>query len=114
MIYPGFSTRLLSQGPNGEKAPIFEIAPGAVYTEVDIHSLRPEDIFVVSIAFSDNKNNYSAGSFIHNPVGSLYIHQSQDGCAVCLFSAGIVLQLSVNVWSGEGIKLQFDANAYLQ
>ena len=85
MVHPGFSTRLLWQGPNGEKALIFAIAPGAVYPEIDIHLPGPEEIFVVSGIFCDGKNNYPEGSFIHNPAGSSHIPQSQDGCVLFVF-----------------------------
>lgn len=83
--YPGFSTRLLWSEPSGRKALIFEIAPGAVYPALDVHSPGPEEVFVVSGSFCDGKNTYPAGSFIHHPAGTSHIPQSEEGCVLFVF-----------------------------
>lgn len=36
-LAPGFNMRLLWVGENGRKALMFEIAPGAVYPDLDVH-----------------------------------------------------------------------------
>ena len=84
-IHPGFTTRLLWTGENGRKALLFEIAPGAVYPELDIHAPGAEEVFVVSGTFCDGHTSYPAGSFIHNPAGSAHIPQSVEGCVLFVF-----------------------------
>lgn len=85
LCYPGFSTRLLWSEPNGRKALIFEIAPGAAYPVLDIHAHGAEEVFVVSGTFCDGKNTYPAGTFIHHPAGSSHIPQSKEGCVLFVF-----------------------------
>lgn len=84
-VHPGFSTRLLWSGPGGRKALIFEIAPGAVYPELDVHAPGAEEVFVVSGTFCDGKDTYPAGTFIHHPAGSSHVPQSKDGCTLFVF-----------------------------
>lgn len=83
--HPGFSARLLWRGENGRKALIFEIAPGAVYPELDVHAPGAEEVFVVSGTFCDGRNSYPAGSFIHHPAGTSHIPQSTEGCVLFVF-----------------------------
>lgn len=83
--FPGFGTRLLWSQPDGRKALIFEIAPGAVYPELDVHTPGPEEVFVVSGTFGDGANTYPAGTFIHYPAGSSHVPQSQEGCVLFVF-----------------------------
>lgn len=85
LVYPGFSTRLLWSEPSGRKALIFEIAPGAVYPELDVHAPGSEEVFVVSGTFCDGKDSYPAGTFIHHPAGTSHIPQSVDGCVLFVF-----------------------------
>lgn len=85
LVYPGFSTRLLWSGTNGRKAIIFEIAPGAIYPDIDIHAPGAEEVFVISGSFCDGKNTYPPGTFIHNPAGSSHKPQSIDGCKLFVF-----------------------------
>lgn len=82
---PGFSTRLLWSEPNGRKTLIFEIAPGAVYSDLDVHAPGAEEVFVVSGTFCDGKDSYPAGTFIHHPAGTSHIPQSVDGCVLFVF-----------------------------
>ncbi|MBS1158902.1 MAG: hypothetical protein H6R15_1321 [Proteobacteria bacterium] len=84
-IHPGFTTRLLWTGDNGRKALMFEIAPGAVYPELDVHAPGAEEVFVVSGTFCDGRNSYPAGTFIHHPAGSSHIPQSTEGCVLFVF-----------------------------
>lgn len=81
----GFSTRLLWTGENGRKALIFEIAPGAVYPELDRHWPGAEEVFVLSGSFCDGQNTYPAGTFLHHPAGSAHIPQSSEGCVLFVF-----------------------------
>lgn len=83
--YPGFSIRSLWTGENGRKALMFEIAPGAVYPELDVHAPGAEEVFVVSGDFCDGKNTYPAGTFLHHPAGSSHIPQSVNGCVLFVF-----------------------------
>lgn len=85
LVYPGFSIRLLWSAPNGRKALIFEIAPGAVYPDLDVHAPGAEEVFVVSGTFCDGKNTYPAGTFLHHPAGSSHVPQSTDGCMLFVF-----------------------------
>lgn len=84
-IHPGFRTRLLWRGDDGAKALIFEIDPGAVYPELDVHDPGPEEVFVLAGTFCDGETAYPAGSFIHNPAGSSHLPQSEDGCILFVF-----------------------------
>ena len=58
-----------SYGPGliGRNALIFDIAPGTVYPDLDIHAPGAEEVFVVSDTFCDGKNIYPARTFIHPP-----------------------------------------------
>jgi anti-sigma factor ChrR (cupin superfamily) len=85
MVYPGFSIRLLWSEPNGRKALIFEIEPGAVYPELDVHAPGAEEVFVISGIFCDGKNSYPPGTFIHHPAGTSHIPQSIEGCKLFVF-----------------------------
>lgn len=78
-LYPGFSVRPLWSEPSGRQALLFEIAPGAVYPELDLHTPGAEEVFVVSGTFCDGVNSYPAGTFIHHPAGSSHITPSGDG-----------------------------------
>ncbi|HEV8157627.1 MAG TPA: cupin domain-containing protein [Pyrinomonadaceae bacterium] len=85
-IFPGIRKRILWQGANGAEAQIVEIDEGATFTTLDIHGAGPEEVYVVSGVFSDGANDYSAGTFIHNPAGSSHIPQSKEGCVIFVFS----------------------------
>jgi anti-sigma factor ChrR (cupin superfamily) len=85
MVYSGFSTRLLWQDESGRKALMFEIAPGAVYPDLDVHAPGAEEVFVVSGEFCDGQNTYPAGTFIHHPAGTSHIPQSEAGCMLFVF-----------------------------
>ncbi|WP_283744671.1 cupin domain-containing protein [Sideroxydans sp. CL21] len=84
-IFPGIRKRILWQGANGAKAQILEIDAGAKFTTLDTHSPGPEEIFVVSGVFCDGVHDYSAGTFIHNPVDSAHIPQSKHGCVIFVY-----------------------------
>lgn len=64
---------------------ILEIDAGASFAKLDVHEPGPEEVFVVSGTFSDGVNEYSEGSFIHNPTGSAHIPQSATGCVLFVF-----------------------------
>lgn len=85
LCHPGFTTRLLWSEPSGRKALMFEIAPGAVYPELDVHAPGAEEVFVVSGVFCDGQNSYPAGTFIHHPAGSAHIPQSEEGCVLFVY-----------------------------
>ena len=84
-IYPGVRKRVLWQGPNGAKAQILEIDPGATFLKLDVHHPGPEELYVVSGTFNDGARDYPAGSFVHNPAGSSHLPQSRDGCVLFVF-----------------------------
>jgi hypothetical protein len=50
-----------------------------------VHTPGPEEVFVVSGVFNDGINDYTAGTFIHNPAGSTHVPQSKDGCVLFVF-----------------------------
>lgn len=84
-IYPGITKRELWRGAGGAKALVLEFAPGATFTELDEHFPGSEEIFVVSGIFSDGAQEYGPGTFIHCPMGSSHIPQSQTGCSIFVF-----------------------------
>ncbi|MHB8697692.1 MAG: cupin domain-containing protein [Sulfuricaulis sp.] len=84
-IFPGVRRHTLWQGTNGTKAQILEFDPGAKFTTLDTHSAGPEEVFVVSGVFNDGVRDYSAGTFIHHPVGSAHVPQSKPGCVIFVF-----------------------------
>ena len=84
-LFPGISIRTLWSEPNGRKAIIFEIAPGAVYPDLDIHAPGAEEVFVISGIFCDGKNSYPHGTFIHHPAGTSHKPQSIEGCKLFVF-----------------------------
>lgn len=84
-IYPGVTRTDLWRGASGAKALVLEFAPGATFTELDVHQPGPEEVFVVSGIFSDGVREYPAGSFVHNPAGSAHVPQSKDGCVLFVF-----------------------------
>lgn len=85
-IFPGISKRTLWQGENDANVQILEIAAGAKFATLDVHSAGPEKVFVVSGVFNDGIHDYPAGSFIHNPAGSAHIPQSKQDCVILVFS----------------------------
>ncbi|MBE9011296.1 cupin domain-containing protein [Pseudanabaenaceae cyanobacterium LEGE 13415] len=84
-IFPGIQARTLWQTANGRKAVILEIAPGAKWEGVDVHEPGSEEAFVLSGVFNDGTRDYPAGTFIHNPIGSTHIPQSETGCTLFVF-----------------------------
>ena len=82
---PGIKVRDLWRGPIGQLAQLVEIAAGARYPGVELHSPGPEECFVVSGVFNDGERDYPAGSFVHSPAGSGHVPQSKDGCTLFLF-----------------------------
>lgn len=83
-IAEGISERIIWEGENGKKAIIFEFSPGSKYPGIDKHEFGAEQIYVISGIFNDGKNDYHAGSFINNPIGSSHIPQSLNGCVVLI------------------------------
>lgn len=68
-----------------DKAMIVTIEPGSKWQGVDIHETRSEEIFVIDGVFSDGDRDYEAGTFIHYPVGSSHVPQSDLGCTIFVF-----------------------------
>lgn len=81
----GITLRPMWQGSAGSKSYVVDIAPGAVWPDLDIHEPGPEEVFVVSGVFNDGVRDYPAGSFIHCPAGSSHVPQSTTGCRLFLF-----------------------------
>jgi hypothetical protein len=63
-IFSGIRARQLWQGEHGGQAVMVEIEPGAI---------------------CDGTRDYSAGTFIHHPIGSSHIPQSTIGCTLFIF-----------------------------
>jgi anti-sigma factor ChrR (cupin superfamily) len=82
---PGIRRRVLWRDPSGAKALLVEIDAGCRFPELDVHEPGPEEVFVVSGVFNDGRNDYPAGTFIHNPAGSAHLPQSKTGCVLFLF-----------------------------
>jgi ChrR Cupin-like domain len=72
-------------GPNGAKAQVVDIEPGACWEGIDVHEPGPEEVYVVSGVFNDGVRDYPAGTFIHNPAGSSHVPQSKTGCRIFVF-----------------------------
>jgi anti-sigma factor ChrR (cupin superfamily) len=84
-IFEGISARQLWQGENGAQAVMVEIAPGAQWEGVDFHQDNSEEVLVISGVFNDGTRDYSAGTFIHHPIGSSHVPQSTIGCTLFIF-----------------------------
>lgn len=84
-VSEGISVRQLWQGEASSQAMVVEISPGAKWDGIDTHADNSEEIFVVSGTFNDGVRDYSAGTFIHHPVGSSHIPQSEIGCTLFVF-----------------------------
>lgn len=84
-VSEGISVCPLWQGKSSAQAMVVEIAPGAKWNGIDSHDDNSEEVFVVSGVFNDGVRDYSAGTFIHHPVGSSHIPQSATGCTLFIF-----------------------------
>jgi quercetin dioxygenase-like cupin family protein len=84
-IFPGISVCELWKNQAGSKAVVVNIEPGGKWQGWDKHETSPEEIFVIDGTFNDGKRNYSAGTFIHHPIGSRHIPQSKTGCLLFVF-----------------------------
>ncbi|HWN35366.1 MAG TPA: cupin domain-containing protein [Pseudonocardia sp.] len=81
----GITLRPLWREPSGRSFHVVDIAPGAVWPELDVHEPGSEEVYVVSGVFNDGVRNYPAGTFLHCPAGSSHIPQSQVGCRLFVF-----------------------------
>ncbi|SHG81146.1 cupin domain-containing protein [Streptoalloteichus hindustanus] len=81
----GITLRELWREPSGRSCHVVDIAPGAVWPELDVHEPGPEEVFVVSGVFNDGVRDYPAGTFLHCPAGSSHIPQSTTGCRLFVF-----------------------------
>jgi quercetin dioxygenase-like cupin family protein len=84
-VSDGIFVRPLWQGAKSAQAMVVEIAPGAQWEGIDSHEDNSEEVFVVSGVFNDGVRDYSAGTFIHHPIGSSHIPQSIMGCKLFIF-----------------------------
>ena len=84
-IFTGIQACQLWQGKTGAKAVVVKIEPGGKWQGFDVHETGSEEIFVVSGTFNDGERNYPAGTFIHNPLGSRHVPQSDTGCLLFVF-----------------------------
>ena len=84
-IFKGVRMRSLWEGENGRRAVLLEIEAGASWEGFDVHESGPEEAFVISGVFNDGTRDYPAGSFIHNPIGSSHVPQSENGCTLFVF-----------------------------
>lgn len=83
-VFPGIKAASVWQG-NKAKAVVVTIEPGGKWQGLDVHETSSEEIFVVSGVFNDGDRNYEAGTFIHYPVGTSHVPQSQTGCVLFVF-----------------------------
>ena len=81
----GIRVRTLWKNESGMKAQVVEIDAGCRWSGTDVHEPGPEEVYVVSGVFNDGVRDYPAGTFIHNPVGSSHVPQSETGCTLFLF-----------------------------
>lgn len=81
----GITIRHLWEGEADRKCLVVDIAPGAVWPELDVHEPGSEEVFVVSGVFNDGVRDYPAGTFLHCPAGSSHVPQSTTGCRLFVF-----------------------------
>jgi len=84
-IFPGIKATSVWQGKTKGKAVVVAIEPGGKWQGVDVHETSSEEVFVVSGVFNDGERNYEAGTFIHYPLGSSHVPQSDTGCVLFVF-----------------------------
>ena len=84
-IFKGIRAYELWQSKAGSKAIVVEIEPGSKWQGFDVHDTGSEEIFVVEGIFNDGERDYPAGTFIHYPLGSSHIPQSNTGCLLFVF-----------------------------
>ena len=84
-IFPGIKATSVWQGETKGKAVVVTIEPGGKWQGFDIHETSSEEIFVVSGTFNDGDRSYEAGTFIHYPLGSSHVPQSDTGCILFVF-----------------------------
>ncbi len=84
-ISQGIRARQLWQGKAGAQAVVVEIDPGAQWDGVDSHPDNSEEVFVIRGVFNDGVRDYPEGTFIHHPIGSSHVPQSQTGCQLFIF-----------------------------
>lgn len=81
-VAEGIYERVLWRGDNGKRVIVFEFKAGATFPGIEVHEIGPEQIYVISGIFNDGREDFTAGSFIHNPIGSAHVPQSKHGCVV--------------------------------
>ncbi len=84
-IFAGIQFCELWQNKAGSKAVVVKIEPGGKWQGWDKHETASEEIFVLEGTFNDGERDYPAGTFIHNPIGSQHIPQSNTGCLLFIF-----------------------------
>jgi hypothetical protein len=84
-VFTGIQVRQLWQGEAGSQAVRVDFAPGARWEGVDFHAEQPEEVLVMDGVFNDGMRDYPAGTFIHHPIGSSHVPQSQVGCTLFIF-----------------------------
>lgn len=78
----GITERVLWEGEGGKRALVYEFKAGAVFPGIDVHESGPEQIYVISGAFSDGREEFQAGSFLHLPKDSAHAPKSDTGCVL--------------------------------
>jgi anti-sigma factor ChrR (cupin superfamily) len=84
-IFTGIHACQLWVEKTGAKAVVVKIEPGGKWQGYDVHEQGSEEIFVIEGIFNDGERDYPAGTFIHNPIGSRHIPQSNTGCLLFVF-----------------------------
>ncbi len=84
-VSDGILARSLWRGEASAQAMVVEIEPGAKWDGIDAHTDNSEEVFVVSGVFNDGVRDYTAGTFIHHPIGSSHVPQSKTGCTLFIF-----------------------------
>jgi anti-sigma factor ChrR (cupin superfamily) len=84
-IFSGICACELWNNQAGSKALVVKIDPGGKWQGFDVHEMSSEEIFVIEGIFNDGERDYHEGTFIHNPIGSKHIPQSETGCLLFVF-----------------------------
>ncbi len=84
-IFSGINVYSVWQGETNGKAMVVKIEPGSKWEGIDTHATSPEEIFVIEGTFNDGNHDYEAGTFIHYPLGTSHIPQSDRGCTLFVF-----------------------------
>ncbi|GAA1698884.1 hypothetical protein GCM10009765_55410 [Fodinicola feengrottensis] len=86
-IFPGITRRAL---PSGGQVPVrvFDMAPGTVWPQVDVHD-RDELIYIVSGELVEGETRYRAGMYLYYEPGTKHQPATDEGVRLLLFGPSV-------------------------